>query len=154
MIHLAPLPGSPQWDGDLGAVQERALADAAVTDHNRPDIASAMSAGQEFFLDHRLYRSHRDGAVVNSAFTRLSFPPWWHYDLLRGLDHFQNTAAPMDERVVDALEVLASRRRADGTWPVQNRHAGREFFEMERVGGPSRWNTLRALRVQKWAVQG
>lgn len=128
-----------------------ALDDAHRAEPTRTDIADALARGREFFLNHRLYRSHRDGSVIDPRFTRLSFPPRWRYDILRGLDHFATAAAPGDERFRDALEVLGSRRRADGTWPVQQKHAGRVWFDMERTGRPSRWNTLRALRVLRWA---
>lgn len=113
-------------------------------------ITAAMEAGREFFLRHRLYKSHRTGEVANHAFTKLSFPPRWHYDVLRGLDHFATTDAPDDERYTDALALLEQRRRNDGTWTAQNKHTGRVWFDMERPGQPSRWNTLRALRVLKW----
>jgi hypothetical protein len=128
-----------------------ALAEAAAAEPARTDLAPAMASGREFFLRHRLYRSHRTGLVVDPAFTRLSFPPRWRYDILRGLDHFQSTGAPWDDRYLDALGELGDRRRRDRTWPVQNRHAGRVWFDMEPTGGPSRWNTLRALRVLRWA---
>ena len=128
-----------------------ALAESVRHEPERDDIAHAMARGHEFFLDHRLYKSHRDGSVVHPAFAKLSFPPRWHYDVLRGLDHFQATDAPWDCRCRDAVDVVIERRRADGTWPVQNKHAGKVWFDMEETGGASRWNTLRALRVQRWA---
>ncbi len=116
---------------------------------DRADISTAMADGREFFLRHRLYRSHRTGAVADPAFTRLSFPPRWHYDLLRGLEHFAATDSVNDDRFADAIDVV-QRRRRHGTWPVQNKHAGRVWFDMERAGRPSRWTTLRALRVLRW----
>jgi hypothetical protein len=128
-----------------------ALAEAQQLGRRPADIAGAMHRGTEFFVAHRLYRSHRDGSIANPAFTKLSFPPRWHYDILRGLDHFQSVAAPGDDRYGDAIEVLADRRRRDGRWPVQNKHSGKVWFDMEKTGGPSRWNTLRALRVLRWA---
>lgn len=127
-----------------------AFAEALSVTPGRTDLAGAMARGREFFLDHRLYKSHRDGTVVDPVFTKLSFPPRWHYDLLRGLDHFQATAAPWDDRYRDSLDVLGARRRKDGTWPVQHKHGGKVWFDMEQTGGPSRWNTLRALRVMRW----
>jgi hypothetical protein len=128
-----------------------ALAEVAGTDPGQADVAEAMAAGREFFLAHRLYKSHRDGSVVDPVFTKLSFPPRWHYDVLRGLDHFAAVGSPRDDRFCDAIEVVLGRRRQDGTWPVQHKHTGRVWFDMERTGGPSRWNTLRALRVLRWA---
>jgi hypothetical protein len=110
----------------------------------------AQERGREFLLQHRLFRSHRTGQIVHPAFTRFSFPPRWHYDVLRGLDYFQDCQAAYDTRLVDAITLVVSRRQKDGRWKLQNQHAGRTFFEMEAVGLPSRWNTLRALRVLRW----
>ena len=114
------------------------------------DTTLAAERGREFFLDHRLCRSHRTGELVNRSFTRLVFPPGWHHDLLRGLDHFQQAGAPIDGRLTDAIDVLRSRRRADGTWPAYTPHPGRYWFELETPGQASRINTLRALRVLRW----
>jgi hypothetical protein len=128
-----------------------ALAEVDAVAPGRGEVATAMAKGREFFLAHRMYRSHRTGAIVDPALTMLSFPPRWRYDILRGLDHFAVVAAPWDDRCRDALEVVAGKRRADGTWPVQRKHTGRVWFDMEKTGGPSRWNTLRAMRVLRWA---
>lgn len=114
------------------------------------DVLTAEAKAKEFFLRHHLYRSHRKGHVVSAAFTRFSFPPRWHHDILRTLDYFRASNAPYDERLEDPVNVVLRKRRMDGRWVLQNRHAGKTFFEMERVGQPSRWNTLRALRVLEW----
>lgn len=115
--------------------------------HRQDDVLQARARAVEFLLRHRLFLSDRTGEVINKRFLMLSFPPRWHYDILRALDHFQAAGVPYDERMSPALSVLARKRRADGTWPLQSRHPGQVHFEMEKVGGPSRWNTLRALRV-------
>ena len=114
----------------------------------------AQQRGREFLLAHRLFRSHRTGGVVKPAMTRFAFPPRWHYDVLRGLDYFRDCQAPCDPRLEDAIGLVEQRRAADGRWPLQNRHAGKTFFELETVGQPSRWNTLRALRVLAWWKTG
>lgn len=116
-----------------------------------PAHADAAAAGREFFLDHRMFKSHRTGEVSHRAYTMFSFPPRWHYDVLRGLDYFQSVNAAPDQRLDDALTLLRSKQRRDGLWPVQNKHAGRVWFDMETGRQPSRWNTLRALRVLRWA---
>jgi hypothetical protein len=117
-----------------------------------PDHAVTRSAqgGRAFFLAHRLYRSHRTGAVVNPAYTRPVFPPGWHHDVLRGLEHFRSAAAPPDDRLADAIELLRSRRRADGAWRAYKPYPGRYWFELEAPGAPSRITTLRSLRVLHW----
>ncbi len=117
---------------------------------DNPEHDDAARRGREFFLEHRLYKSHRTGEIVHPSFTRFSFPPRWFYDVLRGLEYFASVRAPHDERLDDALELLRSKQRKDGKWPVQNKHSGRVWFDMETGREPSRWNTLRALRVLRW----
>jgi hypothetical protein len=113
-------------------------------------VRSAQSRGREFLLVHRLFRSHRNGEIIKPIFLRFSFPPRWHYDILRALDHFQAAAAPRDPRLTDAIDIVKNSRRDDGRWPLQHAYRGKTYFELERLGAPSRWNTLRALRVLKW----
>jgi hypothetical protein len=110
----------------------------------------AQARGREFLLIHRMFRSHRTGEVVNAQMTRFPFPPRWHYDVLRGLDYFRDCGAMRDERLADAIGLLEKRRQPDGRWLLPSGYPGATFFEMERVGEPSRWNTLRALRVLDW----
>lgn len=118
---------------------------------DRQAIEEAQGRATEFMLAHRLFRSHRTGQIVHRSLLMLSYPPRWYYDILRGLDFFRRVKAPVDPRFQEALDVLVDKRRRDGTWPAQNRHPGKVFFEMEATGRPSRWNTLRALRVLRWA---
>jgi hypothetical protein len=104
---------------------------------------------REFILQHRLFLSDRTGEIINKRFLMLSYPSRWFYDILRALDYFQAANIPYDPRMQPALEVLKKKRRKDGTWPVQAKHSGQVHFDMEKTGEPSRWNTLRALRVLK-----
>jgi len=113
-------------------------------------VRAAQRRGREFLLMHRLFRSHRTGAIIKPDFIRFAFPPRWHYDVLRALDYFQAVNAPRDPRLAEAIDIVRNRRRKDGRWPLQNRYKGKTYFELERLGAPSRWNTLRALRVLKW----
>ena len=126
------------------------IAELHANGYDDPALAEAAAGGREFFLAHRLYKSHRTGEVSHPTFTKLSFPPRWHYDVLRGLDYFQSVDAGWDGRLSDAVELLEGKRRKDGFWPVQHKHAGRVWFDMETGRKPSRWNTLRALRVLRW----
>lgn len=103
----------------------------------------------EFLLVHRLFRSHRTGAVIDPRMTRLPFPPRWFFDSLRALDHFQASGIKYDPRMEDALTLLETKRLKDGRWPLHAHYSGQIHFDMEKPGGSSRWNTLRALRVLK-----
>jgi hypothetical protein len=107
----------------------------------------AESRAIEFMLAHRLYRSDRTGEVISNRFTQLTYPWHWHYTLLRGLDYLRLTPEIDDERVGAAIQLLHSRRRQNGRWPLEKRIPGTLLVEMEKPGGESRWNTLRALRV-------
>lgn len=113
-------------------------------------VRAAQRRGREFLLDHRLFRSHRTGEVIKRDFLRLAFPPQWHFDILRGLDYFRAAGAPRDKRLHEAIEVLKSKRRPDGRWTLEHRYRARYWFQMETIRRPSRWNTLRALRVLRW----
>jgi hypothetical protein len=125
--------------------------------HRRRKLAAVRAAqrrGREFLLIHRLFRSHRTGEVIKPIFIRFSFPPRWHYDILRALDYFRSVDAPRDKRLADAIDIVHGTRSGDGSWPLHNNYKGRTYLELEKVGAPSRWNTLRALRVLKWWDDG
>jgi hypothetical protein len=113
-------------------------------------VRAAQRRGREFLLVHRLFRSHRTGEIIKPIFLRFSFPPRWHYDILRALDYFQAVKAPRDPRLGDSVDIVQSTQCGDGRWTLHNVYRGKTYFELERLGAPSRWNTLRALRVLKW----
>lgn len=124
--------------------------------YRRAEVLAAEQSALELLLQHRLFKSDQTGQIIDPKFTMLSFPPRWHYDVLRGLAYFARANAPKDSRLQDAIDLLRQRQRKDGLWPVQHKYTGKSFFEMEKTGGPSRWNTLRALRVLQWwdALEG
>ena len=126
---------------------ERASGDA-------PQVRAARLRGQEYLLERRMLRRLSTGEVINPAWTQFSFPTYWHYDVLRGLDYLRAAGAVPDDRVAEAIEIVESKRDADGLCPLENPHPGRLHFEMdEGEGRPSRWNTLRAMRVLRWHNQ-
>ena len=117
-------------------------------------VRRAQRDGREFLLVHRLFRSHRTGRIIKPAFTRFAFPPRWHYDILRALDYFQAVGAPRDDRLEEAIDIVRSGQSAEGWWMLPQAWKGKIWFELESVGAPSRWNTLRALRVLEWWAGG
>jgi hypothetical protein len=128
----------------------------ALLEHERavgasPEVTGARIRGQEYLLERRLFRRRSTGEVVDDAWTRFAFPTWWHYDVLRGLEYLRRAGVAPDERVAEAIELVASKRDGDGRWPLETLHPGRMPVETdEGEGRPSRWNTLRALRVLRW----
>jgi hypothetical protein len=113
-------------------------------------IKAAQARAVELMLQHHMFRSDKTGEIIEEKFLYFSYPYRWYYDVLRGLDFFQRIRTARDARLVEAIELVKSKQRKDGSWPVQNRHPGKSFFEMEQMGKPSRWNTLRALRIIRW----
>ncbi|MGE5828537.1 MAG: hypothetical protein ACM30G_09275 [Micromonosporaceae bacterium] len=119
-----------------------------------PATIAARRRGEQYLLDRRLFRRQSTGAVIDPSWLEFSFPSRWHYDVLRGLDHLRSAGDPPDERIAEAIELLRSKRQPEGWWLLENTHAGRIHFAMEDGDGrPSRWNTLRALRVLAWYEQ-
>jgi len=117
-----------------------------------PAVTEARLRGQEYLLERRLFRSRSTGAVVKSEWTLVSFPTRWHYDVLWGLDYVRRAGVEPDGRTAEAIDVVVKKRDQLGRWPLENPHAGKVHFEMEGgAGDPSRWNTLRALRVLRWS---
>jgi hypothetical protein len=115
------------------------------------EVTEARLRGQEYLLERRLLRRRTTGEVVDRAWTRFSFPTWWHYDVLRALEYLRRAGATPDERLAEAIELVESKRDADGRWPLEHQHPGTMAVEVdEGEGRPSRWNTLRALRVLEW----
>jgi hypothetical protein len=116
-----------------------------------PEIAAARRRGEEYLLKRSLLRRLSTGEVVNPAFLKFAFPPRYHYDVLRALDHFRQAGVQPDARVGDALHVVENGRQADGRWLLDGSYDEALAFPFdESVGEPSRWNTLRALRVLRW----
>ena len=108
--------------------------------------------GEEYLLERRMFRSLSSGGVIDPDWTHFSFPTRWHYDVLRGLDYLRSAGAVPDERTTEAVEIVEQRRGEDGRWPLENTHPGPVHFAIDEGDGqPSRWNTLRALRVLDWA---
>lgn len=128
-------------------------------------LAAARARGEAWLLDRHLFKRRTTGAppayehkrrptmphgVV--PFTRLAFPHWWHHDILRGLDYLREAGIAPDARVHDAVAMLEAKRGADGRWVREIVYEGDELVPTDDgVGAPSRWITLKALRVLRWA---
>jgi hypothetical protein len=137
----------------------------ALLEHERavgasPEVTAARLRGQEYLLERRMFRRLSTGEVINDRkgdhnWTRFAFPTWWHYDVLRGLEYLRCASVVPNERVAEAIDLVASKRDGDGRWPLETRHPGEMPVETDAgKGRPSRWNTLRALRVLNWYLAG
>jgi hypothetical protein len=114
-------------------------------------VSKARKRGENYLLERGMFRSLRSGKVINQRWLRFSFPTFWHYDVLRGLDYLRKAGNKPDRRVDDAIETVIARRHQNGRWPLNLLHPEYIPLKMETgVGSASRWNTLRALRVLRW----
>jgi hypothetical protein len=117
-----------------------------------PTVAEARRRGEAYLLERGLLRRKSTGELIDPSFTRFAFPTWWHYDVLRGLDHLRDAGDAPDERLAEAIDLVADKRGDDGRWPLEHSYEGKVFVTMDDgVGRPSRWITLRAMRVLRWA---
>ena len=115
---------------------------------------SARRRGEEYLLERKLFRRRSTGEAVDPAYLQFSFPTRWHYDVLRGLEYFRAVGGHPDPRLREAFDLLRAKRQSDGRWLLENTHPGAIHFELEEGDGrPSRWNTLRALRVLRWSEE-
>ncbi len=118
-------------------------------------VRAARGRGEAYLLERRLFRRKTTGEVIDPSWLRFSFPHWWHYDVLRALDYLRESGVEPEEHVAEAIGIVESNRGPDGRWPLQDVHEGGAHFAMEDgEGTPSRWNTLRAMRVIHWFVPG
>src|SRR6185437_12946223 len=124
-------------------------------------VTAARLRGQEYLLERRLFRRRSTGEPIardrksGAEWNRFAFPAWWHYDILRGLDYLRRAEVAPDERVAEAVALVASKRDEAGRWPLETQYPGRmPVATDEGEGRPSRWNTLRALRVLDWYAAG
>jgi len=124
------------------------------------EVTAALERGHEYLLERRMLRRLSSGELIDPAFTLFSFPTGWHYDALRGLDHLRAAGVTPDARLSEAVDLVQSKIDAEGRWPLENPHESEmvnarvrdlELDMDERENRPSRWNTLRALRVLRWA---
>ncbi len=117
--------------------------------YRKKEISDAIKTGIEFILVHRLFLSDRTGQIIDKNFLRLTYPCRWRYDILRAMDYFQYAEVEWDDRMTEAITYLNKKQNKDGTWNMQAAHPGQIHFIMEKAGKPSRWNTLRMLRIKK-----
>ena len=115
--------------------------------YKKEKIRQSLKSAEEFILLHQFYISDRTGEIISNGFLRLAFPGRWKFDILRGLDYFQYAGRPYDPRMESALQIIQKKRNRLGSWNIQAAHPGQVHFIMEKAGKPSRWNTLRSLRV-------
>ena len=120
-----------------------------------PEARASRERGEEYLLERRMFRRRSTGEVIDPAFTQFLFPSGYHFDVLRGLDHLRSTGLVPEERLRGAIDLVTSKRDPGGRWPLENVHPDETFFDLgEREGKPSRWNTLRAMRVLAWYENG
>jgi hypothetical protein len=116
-----------------------------------PASRAARERAEEYLLERRLMRRKSTGSLISEGWLRFSYPTRWFYDVLRGLDYFRATSAAPNQCLADAVELVRMKQQPNGTWLLENTHPEKVHFELEDGdGSPSRWNTLRALRVLRW----
>lgn len=120
-----------------------------------PESREARATGDEYLLERNLFRRLSTGEPADELFLRFVHPNRWRYDVLRALDYFRDaailTGAAPDPRLAEAIDHVRARRLDDGSWPLDWTMGGRVWFDVDNgPEEPSRWVTLRAMRVLRW----
>lgn len=119
------------------------------------DLAESRSRGEHYLLERRMIRRLSTGELIEPSWSRFSFPTRYHYDVLRGLDYLRRADVTPEERCAEAIALVEQKRGEDGRWLLENPHSGEVHFDVDDgEGKPSRWITLRALRVLDWYDSG
>lgn len=114
-------------------------------------VSQARRKGEEYLLSRSLFRRASTAETIDPDWLQFSFPVQWHYDVLRGLDYFRAVGNDPDPRQAEAVKKVKAKQQPNGRWLQENTHPGLAHFELEDGDGkPSRWNTLRALRMLAW----
>jgi len=113
------------------------------------ELLTSAASAKEFILVHQLFRSDKSGLIINKRFLNFPYPTRWYYDIMRAMDYFQHSNTPFDERMRDALKIIQQKKKKNNIWNLSSKYPGKTHFDMEKAGKPSRWNTLRALRILK-----
>lgn len=113
------------------------------------NLIETQRKGQKYLLRHNLFEDPKTNLPINNKWLKISFPYYWFYDILVALDYFREFNAK-EKRLLDAIDLIKRKQNDSGAWNLENKHSGKTFFVLEQVGKPSRWNTLRCLRVIKW----
>ena len=146
----APDSKVSSFDSTLCVIEGLLAYEQAVGDAP-PAIVDARRRGEEYLLQRSLFRRRSTGEIALPRYTNFSFPPYWFYDVLRALDYFRATGDQPDPRLADAIEMVLAKRGDDGRWRAGVTWPGDVFFALDAAEGePSKWNTLRALRVLRW----
>ena len=117
--------------------------------YRKKEISDVIKTALEFILMHRLFLSDHTGQIIDNNFLKLTYPCRWKYDILRAMDYFQYAGIKWDNRMTEALAHLNKKQNKDGSWNVHAAHSGQVHVIMEKAGKPSKWNTLRMLRIKK-----
>ncbi len=115
--------------------------------YRHKDLRRVKESSEQFIFMHHFFLSDKTGEIINKDFLKMPYPSRWKYNILRALDYFQYADVKWDDRMAEAFDNIEKKRNRNGTWIMQAAHPGKVHFVMEKTGIPSRWNTLRAMRV-------
>jgi len=115
------------------------------------DLRSVIQAEEESILSNQVYRYLRGPKgerKEKAGWKRFGFPLFYQSDVLEVLDVLTGLGLH-DERMSDAIELVEKARGPDGTWALKNTFNGKMLCNIDTKNRPSKWVTLRAMRVLK-----
>jgi len=115
-----------------------------------PRIRRAIEAGVEFMSSHDLARAdYPYQERISSNWFKFGYPLSYTSDILEALDALARLGHARDPRLASAIEFMLSKQDSQGRWKLEHTLNGKMWADIEQKGKPSKWVTLRALRVLK-----
>ena len=139
-----------------GAVKAMLALSKVPFDARTSEIQRAIEKGVEFLLgcdpalaDYPMGYSTKP----NRSWFKFGFPIFYVTDILQNLEVLTALGLGKDERLIPALELLLNKQDAQGRWKLEYTYNSKTWVDIEEKGQPSKWVTLRALRVLKRSSQ-
>ena len=112
-------------------------------------VNNTIENSVNYLFKHHLYKkSHDLSQVGHQDWIKFGFPRLWQTDALEMLEILINLDY-YDKRMQDAVDLIVNKQNNEGKWNMERTFNGRFQTSIEPKGKPSKWNTLKALKVLK-----
>lgn len=133
----------------MGAVKALKALSEIPPGRRSSDVRHTIEMGTEYLLKHHIHkRSHDLAKVSKPGWKRFGFPLMYGTDVLEILGILVKLGI-RDERMQEAVDLVASKQDSDGVWKLESTFNGRFLVDIEEKGMGSKWITLNAMRVLK-----
>lgn len=133
----------------MGVAKALKALEAIPQERRSIEVKRKIDDMAEYFLKHHIYKkSHSLSEISRPGWLKLGFPLMYQTDMLEILGIFAGLGIK-DPRLQDAIDIIKSKRMKDGKWKLESSNNGKMIVDIEKKGAPSKWITLKSLKVLK-----